>query len=202
MKKALCVRAKPHGVDREKQFLAGDISIGWPEMGDLDGADRATIQSALEKRRPDVASSLTGSQIYKFVDLPVGSLVLTPSYETRGVHLFRTKSGYRYREDWRKGGNPHTIKVEYIKTVSRDTFPEQVQRALLAARKAVTDFSKYEPAISSIADGQGPCGDGAPSTAASPDAVEARRTLRELLSSEDEHVRLKAAMALLGYRAP
>jgi len=202
MKKVLCVRAKPHRVDREEQFLAGDISIGWPEMGDLDGADRPTIQSALEKHRPNGASSLKVTQIYKFVHLPVGSLVLTPSYETRGVHLFRTKSGYRYRDDWSEGGNPHTIKVEYIKTVSRDAFPEQVQRALLAAKKAVTDFSKYEPAISAIADGQGPRGDGPASTAASPDAVEARRTLRELLSSKDEHVRLKAAMALVGYRAP
>lgn len=202
MKKVLCVRAKPHDVNREKQFVAGDISIGWPKTGDLNGADRATIQSALEKDRPNGASSLKVSQIHNFVHLPVGSLVLTPSYETRDVHLFRTKSDYRYRKDWRKGGNPHTIEVEHIKTVSRDAFPEEVQRALLAARKAVTDFSKYEPAISAIADGQGPRGGWPPSTAASPEAVEARNTLRELLSSKDEHVRLNAAMALIGYRAP
>lgn len=200
-KSAFVIRAKPHGTNREQQFLGGTASIGWPRTGSLKGADRAAIERALKVGHSDSATSLSMSQIYNFVHLAVGSLVLTPSYETRDIHLFRTKSAYHYRKAWVEAGNPHTIAVEHLKTVSRDVFPEDVRKALLAAKKTVTDFSKYEAAISAIADARNldPGGHTA-TTEISGLREEAVRTLRELLSSKNERIRLQAALALVDQR--
>ena len=203
MTEIVVVRAKPNLVNREDQFLGGVASIGWPDTGDLAGADRSAIERTLKEHHPSNALSIRISQIHKFVNLPVDSIILTPSYETRDIHAFRTTSSYQYRREWVSEGNPHTIAVQHIKTLPRRAFPDRVQRALLAAKKTVTDFSKYESLISSVLiDGPAPK-EQTGQHASAPDAeAEAVRTLRELLSSKDEKVRLQAAIALVGRHAP
>ncbi len=198
MTDVVVVRAKPNQIDREDQFVAGDASIGWPHTGDLASADRTAIETALKKHYPSQALSIRVSQIYKFVNLPVGSIMLTPSYQTREIHVFRTTSTYRYRPEWEKEGNPHTIAVEHVRTVPRSAFPDQVQRALLAAKKTVTNFSKYEQLICPIVSGSWVPQDQSDHDSSTPDEVaEAVQTLRELLKSEDDQVRLHAAVALV-----
>lgn len=198
MTDVVVVRAKPHLIDREDQFLAGDASIGWPDIGDLASADRTAIETALKKHYPSQALSIRVSQIHRFVNLPVGSIMLTPSYQTRDIHVFRTTSTYHYRPEWEKEGNPHTIAVEHVRTVPRSAFPDQVQRALLAAKKTVTNFSKYEQLIYPIVSGNWVPQDQSDHDSSTPDEVaEAVQTLRELLKSEDDQVRLHAAVALV-----
>lgn len=198
MTDVVVVRAKPDQIDREDQFVAGDASIGWPRIGDLASADRTEIETALKKHYPEQALSIRVSQIYKFVKLPVGSIMLTPSYQTREIHVFRTTSTYRYRPEWEKEGNPHTIAVEHVRTVPRSAFPDQVQRALLAAKKTVTNFSKYEQLICPIVSRSWVPQDQSDHDSSTPDEIaEAIQTLRELLKSEDDQVRLHAAVALV-----
>ena len=147
------------------------------------------------------ANNLAVTQIWMFIHLPVGSFVISPSYKTRDIHIFQTTSEYEYIEEWDNGdiGNPHTIKAQHLKTVPRSVFSDQVQRALLASKKAVTNFTKYvEEVIMAINDQEVPDMPEKQEGSQSQAELEARETLRELLKSDDEEVRLKAALGLLG----
>ena len=142
------------------------------------------------------------TQIHNFVHIPVGSIILTPSYKTRDIHIFETISNYSYIPEWsdEKIGNPHTIKANYLNTLSRNCFSEIINRALLAAKRTVTNFSKYSNEILLIID------DDATNFQDATDSksfqtngveIEARQTLKELLKSSNEEIRLRAALALL-----
>ncbi len=200
-KKIFVVRARPHGIDRENQFLSGTISIGWPTQESLGDKDRDDLEKILKNIYPDI-TPMTITQIYNFVKIPAGSIILTPSYKNRDIHMFETVSEYLYNPEWfdEQIGNPHTIKAKHLKTLTRDHFSEIVNRALLAAKKTVTNFSKYSNEIHmAIEDESHYIHDTKrPKSAQNSDAeIEARQTLQELLKSSDEEIRLKAALALL-----
>lgn len=195
-KKIFVVRAKPSGINREDQFLAGTVSIGWTTPKSLEGKDRSELERIVKKAYPDI-TSMSITQIYNFVQMPVGSIILTPSYINRDIHVFETVSEYSYNSAW--PDNPHTIKVNHLKTLERNNFPEVVKRALLAAKRTVTNFTKYSNEIQMIIAGDTVDTDikGAKLAQKSDDEIEARQTLKELLKSSDEEIRLKAALALL-----
>lgn len=197
----LVVRSKPHGFDREKEFLNGVISIGWPVGLSFAGASREEIASMLEAHGK--YTELEVSQIFNFVHLPPGSIILTPSTSTREVHVFAETKAYSYRPEMdidpgqnQKWGNPHVIEAKHVRSVSREIFPENVQRALKAARKTVTRFTKYaddiREALARAAQGQ--------ATAPPLPEAELKReivdALRGLLRSPNEDTKLRAALAL------
>ena len=200
-KKIFVVRAKPHGTDREDQFLAGTISIGWPTDESLRGKDWYAIEKILKPAYPKI-TTMSITQVHNFVHIPIGSIILTPSYKNRDIHIFETISDYSYISEWsnEKIGNPHTIKVNYLKTLSRNQFSEIINRALLAAKRTVTNFSKYSNEILMIIENDianTKDTKGSKSTQENDAEIEARRTLKELLKSSNEEIRLKAALALL-----
>ena len=200
-KKVFVVRAKPHGINREEQFLDGTVSIGWPTKESLKGKSRNDVEATLKPDYQDI-TTVAITQIHNFVNIPVESIIITPSYKNRDIHIFKTKSEYIYVPEWADDeiGNPHTIEVEFIKTVPRNVFSEIVNRSLLAAKRTVTNFTKYTNEIQMIIKS-----DDMPFNAAEAKIIgvenyaeiEARQTLKELLKSSNEEIRLKAALALL-----
>ncbi len=144
------VRAKPHGVDREDQFLSGIASLGFPGIGQLQNLGKAEILNRL--RTPFEGDSLAATQIANFVALQPGAILLSPSYRTRAIHVFSVIGNYRYVAEWDNDetGNPHTLAVKLLATLERDVFSEAIQSALLSARKPVTNFKKYSDEISHL----------------------------------------------------
>ncbi len=202
-RQACVVRAKPDGKDKEEQFLSGRIaSLGYPSLGDLRNSknqilSHEEILEIVSKEYGDSHSvSLATTQIFAFANLPIGSIIVTPSIKTRDIHLLETTSEYYFDEKAMSDdvGNPHQIRVKHLKTVSRAVFPTEFQDMLNAAKKAVTKLQgRNEETVFAIVDGNALT----PSTL--PEAVEAKieKTLLGLLQSDSRDIRTQAAVKLL-----
>ena len=198
----LLVRAKPHNHDRESEFKNGVVSIGWPVGSSFEGKTREQIGDLLDEN--GWLKPIAISEIWNFVNLPPGSIILSPSLETREIHVLVESEPYFYRPeleddpgtDEQPWGNPHTIKAKYLKSLPREKFPMEVQRALNAARKAVTRFDKYAEKIKAVIAGESNQAGNLSYAAASDLKQEVVGTLRELLRSSEEATRLQAALAL------
>lgn len=199
---AYILRAKPHGIDQEKQFLDGRISIGWPCGISLDGKTRDEINTILSEKWNDITETSV-SMVYLFVKMPRDSILLTPSNENRSnIHIFVTTSTYKYDKsaDTNEIGNPHFVEAKLLKTVPRDSLPNAVLRSLSGSRKTLSrisqhyelldDFisSKFETELESDV-----------VTTSVESRTEAMSVLFELLSSESESIRLSAAIAILDH---
>ncbi len=193
---AYILRCKPHSKNREQEFLEGRISIGWPCGKSLSNKSREEIARAYEG-----LTETSVSMISLFVNMPVNSIVLTPSILDKSlVHIFKTVSAYQYDVDADNDdvGNPHYVSVELLKTVARNDLPPPVIRSLSGARKTLSQISKHydildeficagfeiEPTEHLLNTGN---------------KVEALNVLYELLTSENEEIRLNAAMGILKY---
>jgi hypothetical protein len=199
--RVLVVRAKPHGFDREAEFMNGLISIGWPVGCSFEGKNRSQIGDFLDSI--GLRTELAISQIQNFVSLPSGSIILNPSIQSRKVHVFVESGPYFYRQELEKEpktgeafGNPHTIQAKYLRSLPRTSFPDIVQRALNAARKTVTRFDKYAESIHSVINQESDQSGQLASSGSSEIKKEVIDSLRELLKSPKEETRLKAALAL------
>ncbi|MBU4487265.1 MAG: hypothetical protein KKD38_10110 [Candidatus Delongbacteria bacterium] len=195
------VRCKPHNVIKEDEFLKGIISVGWPCIGDLTGMSKKEIEPIFNAAWVG-QGPIRLTQLYNFITMPVGSIVITPSVYNRDVHLFVTTSGYYYNKDQdiannhvvgTSKGNPHQIRAKFIITVPREAFSTKLQESLNAAKRTVTNFSSYIPEIEAIINNE-PL-----KSMESPNIYrdEAIETLAKLLKSEDENIRLQAAINLL-----
>lgn len=195
---AYILRAKPHGKNQENQFLTGRISIGWPCGASLEGKNREELYPLLSKRYSDITATSV-SMVNLFVNMPIGSIVLSPSIQDRShVHIFITESAYKYdsTSDSNEIGNPHFVEARFLKTVTRDSLPKAVVRSLSGARKTLSRISQHyellDDFISSNFDSETEI------LSENQDyRSEAISVLYELLSSENESVRLKAATAII-----
>lgn len=192
-KKIFVIRCKPHGYNKESEFLKGIISVGWPGLGDLTNISKDKLENRFFGLWPE-SSRLGFSQLNTFINIKPGTLILTPSYESRSIHILKVLSGYSYNSDMdvdeANKGNPHQLKGELLKTVNRDSLPSELQDALRAAKRTVTNFDKYEYLIARILNEE------------SNDSIikKALDTLEELLTNEKEEIRLEAAKAILNNR--
>jgi predicted Mrr-cat superfamily restriction endonuclease len=195
----IVVRTKPHGIDREGEFLGEEgparVSIGWATKISFEGKSRAEIKALLAEEGWQ-SHALAVTEICNFVEIPEGSIILTPSSRNRKVHVFQTISKYEYISSWYAKGNPHTIRVELITTVDRDLFPPKIRSSLLAAKKAVTNFTKYKNEILHVLD-KIRYKDSPENLSYEEYRVEAKNVLLELLNSKNEDIRLRAALALI-----
>jgi predicted Mrr-cat superfamily restriction endonuclease len=199
------VRAKPNNIDLEEEFLkAGIASIGWSEIDDLHNPQESNglatwdeIFKKLKIEYKEEARSIHATQIYTFITLPIGAIIVSPSHKTRDVHLFEVVSSYVYdlNANTESIGNPHQLRVKHLKTISRTAFPQELQGVLNAAKKAVTDISRFWEIVSTIAYDDSPQN----SFVGLPSSVAARvdATLLELLKSESGTIRMQAALGLL-----
>lgn len=195
--KVLVVRAKPHNINKEEQFLDGILSIGWPTKDTLEGKTREEVEEIINNEFDNV-KQLDITQIMMFIKLPIGSIVLTPSYKNRRIHVFETTSEYQFRQDFFEEGNPHTIQANYLSTIEREEFPEVIRRSLKAARKPVTNYSKYEEEINEIVNKIKQIRKSEQiEKNADNSQNRAKQALEELLESDNEEIKLQAALALL-----
>ena len=201
-RQACIVRAKPDGKDREEQFLSGGIaSLGYPSLGDLRNSKNQILTyeeifEIVDREYGDSHSvSLATTQIVAFANLPIGSIIVTPSIKTRDIHLLETTSEYYFDKTVPYDiGNRHQIRVKHLKTVSRAVFPTEFQNMLNAAKKAVTKLQgRNEETVFAVVDGNSTPLD------TLPEAVEAKieQTLLGLLESDSREIRIQAAMKLL-----
>ncbi|QGS49010.1 hypothetical protein FOB89_08820 [Shewanella putrefaciens] len=191
------IRPKPHGINRESDFLKGRVSIGWPCGQDLRGLSRDELQQALAQEYPEInAHNL--SQVEQFLHIEVGSIVLSPSESNvESMHLFRTVESPQYdmNRDNSKEGNPHGVAVEHIMTVKKSLLPPGVLRSLKGARKTVCNFSKHASAMDEFLEVAEHLSE-EPVTAEFELQNKVRNTLIQALDSENEVVRVQAAAAL------
>lgn len=195
---AYILRCKPHGLNREQEFLNGRISIGWPCGTTLEEMTRSDISEVLTNKYEDL-SEISVSMVSLFVNMPANSIVLTPSIQNKSlIHIFKTTTGYQYdpEADNDDIGNPHFASAKPLKTVSRADLPPEVIRSLSGARKTLSRISQHydllDDYISSGFDSEKTTED-----QSFGDKTEALNVLYELLASEDENIRLNAAIAIL-----
>jgi len=212
---AYLIRSKPDGRDREADFLNGDITIGWPHGKSLGGKKKDEINYQMNKKWSDI-SSLDVTQCYNFANIPKGSIVLTPSLKNPAkIHIFKTISTYRYNPEHESAGNPHHIFAAHINTVSRSEFSEMFKRSMKAARRTVTVMSKYiddilkavgndvidyEPddeELLKIKKADEVKTGKLQESNLTDDKAAAKAALHELLKSDNEEIKLKAALALM-----
>lgn len=198
----LVLRSKPDLKPKEDQFLSGLLTIGWSMEEGFKGKSRDEIKKMLEDAYADEdyeAPPLVITQIMNFVQTPKKSLILTPSLKNpERIHVFLSQQEYQFDPARINDGNPHVILGEHLVSISRYEFPDQIQRALKAARKTVTNFSKYfEAIVETINKHITPEGEAAGSEEKDDPKDAAIATLQELLKSDSDEVRLKAALALM-----
>lgn len=184
---AICLRAKPHGYDREIEFLEGGFaSIGWPDLEPLTGATPESIQ------KQDSGVSLHDcTQILTFANAKEGCKILVPGIANKNVvHILEVTGGYVYRDESYDNGNPHSLPVQKICTVDKTCLPEILQRAISASRRAVSNFSKYRELIDKVIEGDSDDNE-------NPYVENAIEIIRRSLESEDEKIRLDAAIFVL-----
>lgn len=195
---AYILRAKPHGKDRENDFLAGQISIGWPCGQSFLGKNRDELAKILSTAYPEV-SETSISMVDLFVKMPSGSIILTPSIQDKSlIHIFKTLSTCKYSPsaDNDEVGNPHFIEAEYLKTVPRINLPEAVVSSLSGARKTLSRISQHFERLDDFIDANFNVEAELPSELHS-NKAEALQVLYELLNSQDENIRLQAAIAII-----
>lgn len=196
---AYILRAKPHRKNREKSFLDGRISIGWPCGESFEGKNRAEISVILTNIDAEI-SEISVSMVGLFVEMPIGSIVLTPSLQDKSlIHLLRTTSTYKYDSaaDSDDIGNPHYIDAEHLKTVPRSTLPKAVLRSLSGARKTLSRISQHFELLADFINA-GFEVDPETQLDSRDSRVEAVKVLYDLLSSNNENIRLQAAIAIIG----
>ena len=146
---AYILRALPHNINREDQFLTGRLSIGWPVNRNFQNLDRSEIKEILENEYDDI-SGIKISMVEQFVHMPKGSIILSPSVNDKLlIHIFKTTSKYRYdaTKDNDTDGNPHYIEAEFLKTVTRKSLPNEVLKSLSGALKTLSNISQHNQVL-------------------------------------------------------
>lgn len=190
-KKYLLVRAKPHGEDKEKEFLNGCLSIGWPTDFSF---EKLTREDLIENLPKDYLESKTAiTQIENFINLKSGDIVLTPGISKRLIYIYEVTSPYQYQVQ--NEINPHTISAKLIKEISYDELPDQLRRSIKAGRRAVTNLTDYNKDIELLFNEEFKT-----SKEINNDLKERSfEILKDLLDSENESIKLQAALGILNY---
>lgn len=197
---AYILRCKPDGFNREQEFLDGRISIGWRCGKSLAKMSREEISKVLSDNYDDL-SEISVSMVNLFVDISANSIVLTPSIKNKSlIHIFKVTSEYQYdyladRDDI---GNPHYATVEFLKTVPRAGLPKSVIRSLSGARKTLSQIYQHYELLDAYIRSDFEL-DSSPEITNSGDKSEALNVLYKLLTSENESIRLNAAIAILNH---
>ncbi|HXD54189.1 MAG TPA: restriction endonuclease [Solirubrobacteraceae bacterium] len=103
------------------------IAIGWDAVGSAEGRSRAELLSAVRgiygsKGAPGVAGML-----FRFAnDMRIEDLVITPDSETRELHIGRISGDYEFRPIPVIPRYPHTRRVVWTRSFSRDELPKRL----------------------------------------------------------------------------
>lgn len=129
----------------------GMVAIGWPEVGDLDGArTRKEIGSKLAAAFPHCKRmqivSMLGQLCYFSIEIALDQFVLTYDPMEKAYLLGRVTGPYAYRPDL-IADLPHTRLVAWLRRVPRDALNRATLNSLGSIR---TVFSVSEAASNEV----------------------------------------------------
>ena len=190
------LRPLPHGTDHLEDFLKNDfIAVGYPvgkNLSDFSFNDMRTILSKndMEEGIGNLHSLVKGMNI--------GDVIVVPSTNKKDIYFAEVESDYIYDETVDKNveglGYPHQREVKWLlnkKSILRSDLPNEL-RGSLRYPGAVADLTKHAQLIEQLINGTI-----TEVTALETDAID---VIKELLNSEDDSIRLKAAELVLKFK--
>ncbi|WLR51631.1 hypothetical protein LC040_01640 [Bacillus tianshenii] len=189
------VRPLPHGSNHMQDFLRNDIvAVGYPVGEDLSQYGYSELRSILKRHHWEEGIGNVNILVHL---MEPDDLIIVPDDNKKDVYFGKVVSEYIYNptfdEDKPGSGYPHQRKVEWFfnkKPILRSDLPESLKGSLRYPG-TVADITKHNNVIheilyhESLPETQNDLRD------------EAKQVLRQLLQSEKEETRLKAAEIIL-----
>ncbi|MEA0564474.1 restriction endonuclease [Lysinibacillus irui] len=196
-KKVWLLRPLPHGTDHLESFLQnGFIAVGYPVGQTFEDCSYNDIRNLLAEKEWEEG---LGNVNILVKDMSIGDIVVVPSTNKKDIYFGEITSDYIYDEsvdlDTEGLGYPHQRKVKWLfdKTpLLRADLPNEL-RSSLRYPGAVADLTKHTDSVNQLLNG---------SSFESIDNIESKaiKVVEDLLESEDEEIRLKAAQIILSLK--
>lgn len=193
------IKTQPHGIERIDLFIKqGFVCIGYPGIGDLTNVEKDEIRDRLQQQYKSTGSQLGNH--FGIVNAFVNTMKKDDSVlisENDWVHIGKLDE-YKYDSNFELEGMCHRRNVNWIGKVKKESLNEYV-RELLRNRSIVTKF-KHPADIAQL--DRALANDPAKSANINIDdeiLTRAIQVLNTALQSENEEIRVKAALGLLEY---
>lgn len=195
-KKYWLLRPLPHGTDHLEDFLKDEfIAVGYPVGEDLSDFSFNDMRVILRQHNMEEGIG----NLHAIVrSMKIGDIVVVPSPNKKDIYFAKVKSNYIYDEPVDKNeeglGYPHQRRVEWLlnkQSILRSELPDEL-RGSLRYPGAVADLTKHAQLIEQLINGTI-----TEVTALKTDAID---VIKELLNSEDDLIRLKAAELILKFK--
>ena len=150
---ALIVRPKLKKNQRERLVKTGRVPIGYSKLPSLAGLSHPEIVKEVKKAYKNQGKTIS-RQLHNFASAETGTVILYPSAEDRqAIHGLQVKNGYG--KNGKEGAiDAHFLDCEYLKEARKDEFSDSLQRAIVAAKRLVTNFSHYLDDIDAVLKGE------------------------------------------------
>lgn len=195
MKNCWLLRPMPHGNNRMKVFLEKEIiAIGYPVGKTFQGLSYDEIRATLGKW----AEGLGNVNIFVNI-MKIGDIVIVPDDNKRDVYIGSIDGEYQHDIDLESEGYPHLRNVSWLfdkKPLFRNSLPDGIKNSMRYPG-TLADLTKHIDTIENLITSEGT--ELMPSTTTTISSVEteAIEVLKDLLQSEKEEIRLKAAEVIL-----
>lgn len=196
--KVWLVRPLPHLGDHLYTFLDDDIiAVGYPVGVSLKDADYELIRSHLQAKGWGEG---IGNVNILVNEMAIGDFVIVPSSNKKDIYFGEIVTDYVYREELdedlrRTSGFPHQRSIHWFfdkKPYLRSDLPEALKGSLRYPG-AVADLTKHYDLVKQIVRGNG-----TPGSSNLEDRAWA--IIEELLGSDDEQIKLKAAELIVTFK--
>lgn len=196
-KKVWLLRPLPHGTDHLDLFLQNDfIAVGYPVGHSFDDCSYNDIRNLLAQK--EWGDGIGNVNIF-VKDMSKGDIVVVPSTNKKDIYFGEITSDYLYDQsvdvDETGSGYPHQRKVKWLFEKSpllRSDLPNEL-RSSLRYPGAAADLTKHADNINQLING---------SIFPDSDSIESKAiaVVEDLLESENEEIRLKAAQIILSLK--
>lgn len=191
------LRPLPHGTDHLDNFLEHNfIAVGYPVGETFKDCSYNDIRKLLAKFHWEEG---LGNVNILVKDMKIGDLVVVPSTNKKDIYFGEITSDYVYNkdvdQDLEGSGYPHQREVKWIfdkKPLLRTDLPNEL-RSSLRYPGAVADLTKHVAIVEKLING---------GISETMDSIEAHAisVVEELLESDNEEIRLKAAQVILSLK--
>lgn len=195
--KVWLLRPLPHGTDHLESFLQNEfIAVGYPVGQTFEDCSYNDIRKLLAQY--DWADGIGNVNIF-VKDMSIGDIVVVPSTNKKDIYFGEITSEYIYDKSVDlidEGlGYPHQREVKWLfdKTpLLRSDLPNEL-RSSLRYPGAVADLTKHSDTVNQLLNGN---------LLGSIDNIESKaiKVVEDLLESENEDIRLKAAQIILSLK--
>lgn len=190
------LRPLPHGTDNLENFLENDfIAVGYPVGRDLSEYNYDAMRNILKENNMEEGIG----NLYSLVKgMSRGDIIVVPSTNKKDIYFAEITSSYFYEQKVDKDevglGYPHQRKVKWLmekQSILRSDLPDEL-RGSLRYPGAVADLTKHASLIEELIQSST-----MESTSLKMLAVD---TIKDLLNSENEELRLQAAELVLRFK--